>query len=232
MSSPFDALGRLFGPERRAPATPPPGLDPASERAKAAPDPMRDQLTGHLNTAGIEAELDRAIAEATESGERIAVGYIGLDGLREIDDEYGRLISDQIVREIGARIAEIVRENDVVGRCTVNEFLIVFRGLASRLEALALASRLRVHLADPIRAGRIVYEPRASCGMAHHPADGTTVAGLRTNAESAMHAMVVATRQAAERKRREDVERAAAEAAAAANTAAETGTTPPPDSPA
>jgi diguanylate cyclase (GGDEF)-like protein len=216
MSSPINALERLFGADRRAPATPPPDRSVASTATSAkaaASDPLRDPLTGHFNATGIEAELMRAIAEASASGETVAVGYVGLDGLREIDEEYGRLISDQIVREIGARVGEVVRENDIVGRCTVNEFFIVFRGLAGRLEALALASRLRMHLGDPMRAGRIVYEPLASCGMAYYPADGSTTAELRTKAESAMQQMLVATREAVERKRREDAERAVREAA-------------------
>ena len=216
MSSPFDALSRLFRTDRRAPATPPPPA-PVEETPPTAVEQVldltRDQLTGLYSASGIEDVLAKAIEEATASGELIAVGYVGLDGLAHVHEEYGRLISDQVVREIGRRIGEAVREVDVVGRITLDEYLIVFRGLANRIEAMALGARLRVQIAEPVRAGRITYTPLASCGVAHHPADGTTVAALRAKAQATMQTMTIALREAVARKAREDAERAAREAA-------------------
>ena len=212
MTPPFKGLGRLFSHDLRAPATQPPPEPPsAMAPVPAAVDASRDPLTGLYSASGIAVELARAIGDAAKSGEQIAAGYVGVDGLAEIHEEYGRLVSDQIVREIGRRLRVAVREVDKVGRVSVDEYLVVFRGIANKIEALALVSRLRLHLTEPIKAGRITYGPVPACGLAHYPADGTAVPALRAAAEKAMQAMMAAVREATAHKEREAAELALGE---------------------
>jgi diguanylate cyclase (GGDEF)-like protein len=162
-------------------------------------DSARDALTGVLGDAAVRAECTKAI-EAAGGGELVALGYISFDGLRELNERSGNLVTDSLLREFGRRLREGTRECDQVGRFGRDEFLVVFRQLRNRLETMALVSRLRISLAEPIRSGKGTYQPIVNCGLAHPPADGSDVDALVGAAEKAMLVMRDQTREAAKRE--------------------------------
>ena len=179
-------------------------------------DAERDSLTGALSSSGLAEHVANAI-EAAGAGERVAVVLVAFDGLRELGERSGNLVTDQILRELARRIRETIREGDDVGRHDHHEFVIVFRRLGGRLEMLALVSRLRIALAEPIKAGPNVYRPVVNYGLGQPPADGATQAALVGVAEQALLAMRDQTR---ETMKRDAVERVAAARAAVATAAA------------
>jgi diguanylate cyclase (GGDEF)-like protein len=184
--------------DRRKPvpekATPP----AAAEPPRAPLDPSHDSLTGLLGTESLNHELAAAI-EASGGGEHVAVAHVAFDGLRELIDRSGNLVGDTLLRELGKRLKATVREADHVGRISRDEFLIVFRQLHGRLETLALVSRLRIALGEPIKLATGPYKPLANIGLAHPPADGTSSDALTGVAEKAMLAMREQMRDAAKR---------------------------------
>jgi diguanylate cyclase (GGDEF)-like protein len=190
---------------------------PDPKPAAAAANPDIDRLTGALTRPALDRAAEAALAAGAE-GELIAFGYIGLDGFALLKEEYGSVVTDHLLRETATRIAECLRPQDVVGRVERDEFMIVFRELTSKFETLALASKLRTSIAEPMRAGKSEERLAPSCGIAQYPANGKSVDELRAAAAKSMQTLQVALRSAAVATAQEGVNRArrALEAAATA----------------
>jgi diguanylate cyclase (GGDEF)-like protein len=139
----------------------------------------------------------RAAIEAANGGEQVGVLYLSFDGLRELSNKSGNLVTDHLMRELSRRLRATMRECDRAGRIANDEFVVILRQLNGKLPTLALLSRMRVALADPIPAGKAPYVPIVNYGLAHPPADGTTLEALADAAERAMLAMREQVRQVA-----------------------------------
>ena len=174
---------------------------------QAAPSADIDRLTGALTRQALDVAAQAAVVAAAE-GELIAFGYIGIDGFALLKEAYGSVVTDHLLRETAVRIAECVRPQDVVGRVERDEFMIVFRGLTSKFETLALASKLRTSIAEPMRAGKSEERLAPSCGIAQYPANGKTVDELRAAAAKSMLTLQVALRSASVATAQEAVNRA------------------------
>lgn len=166
-----------------------------------------DRLTGALTRQALDLAAEAAVAAAGD-GELVAFGYIGLDGFALLKEAYGSVVTDHLLRETAGRIAECLRPQDVVGRVERDEFMVVFRGLTSKFETLALASKLRTSIAEPMRAGKAEERLAPSCGIAQYPANGKTVDELRAAAAKSMLTLQVALRSASVATAQDGVNRA------------------------
>lgn len=183
-----------------------------------SPNPDVDRLTGTLTREALDRACEAAVAAAAAEGELVAFGYIGMDGFLLLREAYGAVVTDHLLRETADRIEECLRPQDQVGRVERDEFLVVFRGLTSKFETLALASKLRTSIAEPMPAGKSEERLAPSCGIAQYPANGKTVDELRAAAKKSMLTLQVALRSASVAAAQENVNRARrnVEAAAAA----------------
>jgi len=167
----------------------PPDTEASPAPAAAVPaDPGRDPLTGLLSNDAL-VDACRTAVEAAHGGETVGIVFFSFDGLRELNDRAGNLVTDKLVRELGRRLRDAVRENDSVGRISRDEFIVILRGLGNRLATLTLVARLRNALAEPISSGKDAYVPIVDYGMAQPPGDGTTLEALSAAAETSMLAM-------------------------------------------
>jgi diguanylate cyclase (GGDEF)-like protein len=183
--------------------------------AKAAPVPGdTDRLTGALTQEAIDGKAEAALAAAA-GGENVAIGYIGVDHFELLNETYGSLVTDHLVREIATRIQENLRAQDSVGRIGRNEFMVVFRELTSKFETFALSSKIRSAIAEPMRAGGGEERLSPGCGIAQYPANGKTVEELRTYAANAMRALLIAMRSATVKEAQDKINRARANVDAA-----------------
>ena len=136
--------------------------------------PARDRLTGALGGDGIAAELAAACAASDAAGENIAAGYVHVDQLTALTERHGAPFADQCLRDVARRLLESVRETDAIGRVDGPNFVIVFRGLAARIQSYALLSRIRARLAEPVKVAGLDVPLVAFCGLANRPMDGRT----------------------------------------------------------
>ena len=125
-----------------------------------------DSLTGVHNRRSIEQILRRELSRRQRSGSPLSVIMIDLDHFKHINDTWGHAAGDEILRKAAARIDEIARIYDSVGRYGGEEFLIVVPDC--NLEgAVALAERLREHFAElPIEYQDFAIPLTASLGVA------------------------------------------------------------------
>lgn len=86
---------------------------------------MTDEATGLLNRRGFDAQINRALASANRNSTTGVLAISDVDDFKKINDRYGHLIGDEVLREIARRILANVRETDYVARIGGDEFAIL-----------------------------------------------------------------------------------------------------------
>ncbi len=107
----------------------------------------RDSLTELYNRAAILAMLQRELARSQREGRPVSVLLADIDHFKHINDSYGHLVGDAVLREVAGRLQDTLRPYDAVGRYGGEEFLVVLPGCDGST-ASGLAERLRQHVAD------------------------------------------------------------------------------------
>jgi len=125
-----------------------------------------DPLTQTWNRAGILEILQREHARARRTKTLVGVAMVDLDNFKDINDSYGHLTGDRVLRTAAERMIEAVRPYDAVGRYGGEEFLIVLvEREASRVASIA--ERVRANIAQrPVSMDRRTISMSASVGVA------------------------------------------------------------------
>ena len=126
----------------------------------------RDSLTGLWNRTAVIQILDREIARAARGEGSIAVIMADLDGFKGVNDTYGHLPGDALLREAAVRMGAILRKYDSIGRYGGEEFLIVVPG-CQLSDSRAVAERLREAVSgEPFILGGHTCRITCSFGLA------------------------------------------------------------------
>ena len=106
-----------------------------------------DGLTGLWNRNSILEILQKEIARATRESSALSVLMADLDNFKQINDTFGHLAGDAVLRESALRMSGQIRSYDAIGRYGGEEFLIVLPG-CDREGGIAQAVRLRECIAN------------------------------------------------------------------------------------
>lgn len=105
-----------------------------------------DQLTGLTNFSSLMEKLDQQIRKADEQKQPLCVLMADLDFFKKINDTYGHMTGDMVLRHTAERIQAAVRDFDIVGRFGGEEFTIVLKNTDIGL-AEVIAERIRNEIA-------------------------------------------------------------------------------------
>jgi diguanylate cyclase (GGDEF)-like protein len=100
-----------------------------------------DSLTGLLNLRRFHEEIEREHGRSTRAWDSYAILRLDIDGMGEINDEFGRPVGDQVLERVAARLKGCLREYDVLARLESDEFGVLLPG-ADELAARAVARRM------------------------------------------------------------------------------------------
>jgi diguanylate cyclase (GGDEF)-like protein len=145
-----------------------------------------DSLTGAMSRRAILPLIEKSVKRAVRTGIPACVAMIDLDWFKSINDRFGHLAGDQVLRRVVDRIRECLRESDAIGRYGGEEFVLLLQGADQQVGA-RLVERVRgaVSAADwsDIGAGLKVS---VSCGIACvRPTD--TLDGVLARADKALY---------------------------------------------
>jgi diguanylate cyclase (GGDEF)-like protein len=107
---------------------------------------LTDPLTGCLNRRGLDQAMAREIARSTRAGSELSLLALDLDHFKLINDTYGHLAGDVVLREVGALLVQTARAGDMVARTGGEEFSILLPDTDP-----AGAYRAGVRLCDSVR---------------------------------------------------------------------------------
>lgn len=147
-----------------------------------------DYLTGLPNARSLFVHLAQEVARCRRTKTPLAVMVCDIDGFKQINDSFGHLEGDKLLREFSAKLKEACRGYDYVARMGGDEFVITAPGL-EREAAQEKAERLN-HAA--VEAGRHVCGRdliSLSVGLAFCPDDGFDVERLLAEADRRMYSM-------------------------------------------
>ncbi len=147
---------------------------------------ITDDLTGLGNRRHLIDRLHAAIHAAADADGRLALLLVDLDGFKELNDTLGHHAGDEVLRQIGPRLAHILRAGDTLARLGGDEFAVV---LSPGDEATASAAglRLRAALERSFEVGGIRVHIDASVGIALFPEHARDALGLLQRADVAMY---------------------------------------------
>ena len=102
---------------------------------------LTDPLSGCYNRRGLNQLAEREVSRAIRQKKELAVLAIDLDHFKRVNDDYGHLTGDEVLREVGALLQATAREADVVARFGGEEFTILVPD-SNEDGALILADRV------------------------------------------------------------------------------------------
>jgi len=145
-----------------------------------------DLLTGLPNHTFFLNHLRLAIAQARHKSQMVAVLYLHLDRLKNINDTYGHNVGDQLLHTVADRLKENLRAQDVLARVGGNEFALLLTDITA--DAVAqIAEQILDKLRQPwVVIGHHLYIS-GTIGSAMYPDHGDDAEKLLKNAYTAMH---------------------------------------------
>jgi len=146
----------------------------------------RDTLTGIIHRDEFELRVHQILAHAKRHDRGMALLYVDLDGLEQINHSLGHAAGDEALRRAADTLVSAVRRSDLVGRIGGDEFAVVLTEIRGRHDAQAVAGKLRERLAAEIEVNGRIARISASLGPATYPEDASSADQLHEAAGLAL----------------------------------------------
>ncbi len=160
----------------------------ARKQAENEYQALHDTLTDLPNRLLFLRSLARAITDAEQAGGKIGVMLMDLDHFKEINDALGHHFGDKLLAAIGPRIAQSLRDGDLMARLGGDEFGVLLADLPDDETASVVAERVVEGLRRPIRVEELDLDVSGSVGVALYPTHAEDPDMLLRHADVAMYA--------------------------------------------
>jgi diguanylate cyclase (GGDEF)-like protein len=143
-----------------------------------------DYLTGLYNHRSFQAMLTSEMARAGRLAHPLSLLIVDLDYLKEVNDRFGHMTGDAVIRAVAETIRSGCREYDLPARYGGEEFTVILPE-TNLTAAIDLAERIRDRIADQVFPGP--GHVTASIGVANFPANAVSKEELVRVADSALY---------------------------------------------
>ena len=145
-----------------------------------------DGLTGLPNRQLLMSQAESVLAAAVASQHSFAVMFVDLNSFKQVNDTLGHAAGDGLLSEVAQRLKIDLRDTDIVGRLSGDEFVIVLSPADIEL-TLDFAERTMNRLRQPVQISDTNLTPAASMGIAIFPQHGESIGALMQHADMAMY---------------------------------------------
>lgn len=158
----------------------------AYQTRQLATQALYDPLTGLANRCLFQQELQGQIEKSRREGSSFGVLLMDLDRFKEVNDTLGHDVGDQLLREVGRRLTETLRGEDVAARLGGDEYVVLLRE-AEQEDMPVVANKILSALERPFHWQSQSIDFSASLGMSHYPSQCEDAGGLIRCADIAMY---------------------------------------------
>lgn len=148
---------------------------------------VMDSLTGLYNRRFLDAELRLELDRGARSRQPVGILLCDLDHFKQINDRYGHLVGDSVLREVARRLLAAVRNGDLVARYGGEEFVVLLPG-GGKEQLSEIGERCRRSFDEtPFPLPRGEANVTISIGGACWPDDASTAQRLLQSADMALY---------------------------------------------
>jgi diguanylate cyclase (GGDEF)-like protein/PAS domain S-box-containing protein len=148
-----------------------------------------DPLTGLPNRTLFYDRLNHATNRAKRDQTSLAILFLDLDGFKNVNDTYGHLAGDKLLKDVAERLQKCVRESDTVARMSGDEFTIILENVEKRKNTQTAVENIIEKLSKPYHVDGQKTSFSASIGVALFPADTDEATEVLKKADQAMYAV-------------------------------------------
>ncbi|MDD5634439.1 MAG: diguanylate cyclase [Candidatus Omnitrophica bacterium] len=150
-----------------------------------------DELTGCVNFHWTLKHLDRELARSKRYEKETSIAMLDIDHFKNINDTYGHMVGNEVLKNFSRLLLETVRNTDTVGRYGGEEFLLIFPETSPQ-QALSSLERFKEGLSDikihlPNSGREATIKIHFSAGIASFPYNGKSIDELISFADSALY---------------------------------------------
>lgn len=153
-----------------------------------------DQKTQLLNATTWQQGAVREVARAERENGQFGALMIDLDHFKTINDTFGHLAGDDVLKGVAALVKAETRAQDLAGRFGGEEFVVLLTS-SSKQESVAVAERIRQRISEMVIKTRdnegnsvIIEQRTASVGVATYPLDGRSIDDVMASADASVYA--------------------------------------------
>ena len=148
---------------------------------------FHDSLTGLPSRTLFNDRFLMAVAESKRNNKKIALIMLDLDHFKDVNDKFGHDIGDDLLKEISARLMNILRKTDTICRMGGDEFALLISDVTENEVIDEVAQRVLLASRNQFILRGIELQISASLGISIYPADGETLEILTKHADIAMY---------------------------------------------
>ncbi len=130
-----------------------------------------DPLTHLPNRLMFEDALQKTVKEAVKTSSQFVIFLIDLDNFKFFNDQYGHLVGDKMVAEIGNRLNTMIRDIDLAARLDGDEFVVLHKELADQEAVEETARRIMQIATSPYEYRGFTLKAAVSVGISRFPLD-------------------------------------------------------------
>jgi diguanylate cyclase (GGDEF)-like protein len=145
-----------------------------------------DYLTGLPNARSLFLQLDSELSRSRRNHAPLSVLVLDLDGFKMVNDRFGHLEGNKVLRAVASRLKNACREYDYIARMGGDEFVVLLPGVEAE-DVQPKAAQFRQVVKDIARELFNGGHLNASIGIANFPLDGTDAEQLLAEADRQMY---------------------------------------------
>lgn len=146
-----------------------------------------DAVTNLPNRRFINYYLNHTLKKAMDNKEKIGLMFIDLDNFKNINDVYGHIAGDEVLKKVSKYIKNALRKHDIISRFGGDEFLVVLENMPNEEIPTLVAQRILQELKKPVIIEEKEISISCSIGIGNFPEHGSNMEELVSYADNAMY---------------------------------------------
>ncbi len=163
-------------------------LSMAFENARLYSMAISDELTNLYTVRHFRHCIDRAVSQSERYGEKMSLLMLDIDDFKRINDAFGHLVGDSVLKEVAQSIAQSIRDSDLAFRYGGEEFTVLLPSTESK-GGVFVAERIREAVEDHVfEGGTHKVRVTVSVGISTFPDDAASVKDMILAADQSLYA--------------------------------------------